>query len=274
MTETVSPRSRGQSHQGINPRASRRRDVVRRGSGRRPSVLGGVLIPHRTEMGPSPHIPQSRLASLAPARCSARFVEQFYDDKPCQRCISSRTSRGTRAAGEAIEHQERPQGRGKRPQRRRRDEGSRRSRAAMSPRRRWPRKLAGELLPAQAVRLLAEVFALPSPRAASRSMTNTKSRAGRQRRRRMRVYGAEGFRKPVPKVTISCSRHGAGHDLAWMRSAAPPFQAAMNEAPRPIAGRVLAGSAGEADDFTGGGMRRCSPWPDLGSLCRRRARGS
>ena len=138
-------------HQSARGRGGR---CVRRAPGRRVQLRRGVLLPHRPELGQPRLFPKGRPFALAGEVLGA-FLAQFYDDKPCPRCIFISHEIEERALlAEALDHQERPQGRGERPQRGEKKElvdhalaNAREALAASSPRpprsasswTRWPR---------------------------------------------------------------------------------------------------------------------------------------
>ncbi len=117
-----------QSHQGINPRGVEEADVFAVHQDGGFSCVEVFFFRTGQNWGNRAYFPKAD-RSLAAGEVLGAFLAQFYDDKPCPRCVFISHEIEERALlAEALEHQERPQGRGQRAAARR-EEGSGRSRA-------------------------------------------------------------------------------------------------------------------------------------------------
>ena len=165
-----------QSQQGINPRGVEEADVfaVHQDGG----FICVQVFFFRTgqNWGNRAYFPKAD-RSLAPGEVLGAFLAQFYDDKPCPRCILISHEIEERALlAEALEHQERPQGRGQRAAARR-EEGPRRPRARQCAR--GARRASSPTPPRSAScwRRWPSASACRACRGASRSTTTATSRA-------------------------------------------------------------------------------------------------
>ena len=101
-----------QSQQGINPRGVEEADVFAIHQDGGFNCIQVFFFRTGQNWGNRAYFPKAD-RSLAPAEVLGAFLAQFYDDKPCPRCVLVSHEIDERALlAEALSHQERPQGRG------------------------------------------------------------------------------------------------------------------------------------------------------------------
>ena len=185
-------------------------------------------------------------ARSTPGEVLGAFLAQFYDDKPCPRCILLSHEIEERALlAEALAHQERAQGRDQRAAARR-EEGAGRARArqcargaraqarrhvlaTQAARRRWPRRSGCRASPRR-----IEVY--------DNSHIQGTNAVGA-----MIVAGPEGFRKnQYRKFNIRSADLTPGDDFGMMREVLTRrFKRLIDEAPRATANRRAANESDE-----------------------------
>ena len=208
--------------------------------------------------------------SLSPAEVLSAFVAQFYDDKPCPRCVFISHEIEERALlAEALSTKSGYKVEVTVPQR-----GEKKDlvdHALANAREALGRKLAETSSQRKLLELLAETFALPKVPRRIEVYDNSHIQ-GSNAVGAMIVAGAEGFQKnQYRKFNIRAADLAPGDDFGMMREVlSRRFKRLMNEAPRPMPGapptpaQVLAmapADAGAPIDIGDGDND--SPWPDL-----------
>src|SRR6476646_4024959 len=203
--------------------------------------------------------------SLSPGEVLGAFLAQFYDDKPCPRCIFVSHELEERALlAEALGTKSGFKVEVSVPQR-----GEKKDlvdHALANAREALGRKLAETSSQGKLLTALADVFALPrSPRRIE--VYDNSHIQGSNAVGAMIVAGAEGFQKnQYRKFNIRAADLVPGDDFGMMREVlSRRFKRLMNEAPRPMPGASSPGAqAGEPIDIAGGPDGETgSPWPDL-----------
>ena len=165
-----------QSTQGINPRSIEEADVFAIHQEGGFSCIEVFFFRTGQNWGNRAYFPKAD-RTLGPGEVLGAFLAQFYDDKPCPRCILlSHDIAERELLAEALTHQERPQGRGLGAAARREEGAGRRTR--------WPtraRRWAASSPTPRRSRSCSRRWPRPSAcracRAASRSTTTATSRA-------------------------------------------------------------------------------------------------
>jgi excinuclease ABC subunit C len=203
--------------------------------------------------------------SLSAGEVLSAFLAQFYDDKPCPRCILVSHEIDERALlAEALSTKSGHKVEVSVPQRGERKELV--DHALANAREALARKLAESSSQRKLLELLAEVFALPQPPRRIEVYDNSHIQ-GSNAVGAMIVAGPEGFQKnQYRKFNIRAADLVPGDDFGMMREVLNRrFKRLMSEAPRPMPGASSPGApAGEPIDVAGGPDGDAeSPWPDL-----------
>ena len=204
-----------QSHQGINPRSVEEADVFAVHQDGGYTCIEVFFFRTGQNWGNRAYFPKADRA-LGAGEVLGAFLAQFYDDKPPPRLILLSHDFEERALlAEALAHQERPQGRGRVPQRGERKELV--THALANAREALARKLADTSSQQKLLKALAETFGLP--RAPRRIEVYDNSHImGTNAVGAMIVAGPEGFRKnQYRKFNIRSSRLTPGDDYGMMR---------------------------------------------------------
>ena len=179
--------------------------------------------------------------ALAPAKCSARFLAQFYDDKPPPRLILASHDFEERALlAEALTAKSERKVEVRVPQRGERKELV--QHALANAREALARKLADTSSQQKLLKALAETFALPrQPRRIE--VYDNSHIAGTNAVGAMVVAGPEGFRKnQYRKFNIRSEDLTPGDDYGMMREVLQRrFKRLLAESPRIEPGRRLGG---------------------------------
>ena len=253
-----------QSHQGINPRGVEEADVFSVHQTGGFSCVEVFFFRTGQNWGNRAYFPKAD-RSLAAGEVLCAFVAQFYDDKPCPRCIFISHEIEERALlAEALSTKSGHKVEVNVPQR-----GEKKDlvdHALANAREALARKLAETSSQRRLLELLAEVFALPRPPRRIEVYDNSHIQ-GSNAVGAMIVSGAEGFQKnQYRKFNIRAADLVPGDDFGMMREVlSRRFKRLMNEAPRPMPGASSPGAqAGEPIDISGGpDGDAASPWPDL-----------
>jgi excinuclease ABC subunit C len=253
-----------QSHQGINPRGVEEADVFAVHQAGGFSCVEVFFFRTGQNWGNRAYFPKAD-RSLAAGEVLGAFVAQFYDDKPCPRCIFISHEIEERALlAEALSTKSGHKVEVNVPQR-----GEKKDlvdHALANAREALARKLAETSSQRRLLELLAEVFALPRPPRRIEVYDNSHIQ-GSNAVGAMIVSGAEGFQKnQYRKFNIRAADLVPGDDFGMMREVlSRRFKRLMNEAPRPMPGASSPGAqAGEPIDISGGSDGdAASPWPDL-----------
>ncbi|HZD28938.1 MAG TPA: excinuclease ABC subunit UvrC, partial [Xanthobacteraceae bacterium] len=253
-----------QSHQGINPRGVEEADVFALHQAGGFSCVEVFFFRTGQNWGNRAYFPKAD-RSLAAGEVLGAFVAQFYDDKPCPRCIFISHEIEERALlAEALSTKSGHKVEVNVPQR-----GEKKDlvdHALANAREALARKLAETSSQRRLLELLAEVFALPRPPRRIEVYDNSHIQ-GSNAVGAMIVSGAEGFQKnQYRKFNIRAADLVPGDDFGMMREVlSRRFKRLMNEAPRPMPGASSPGAqAGEPIDISGGpDGDAASPWPDL-----------
>jgi excinuclease ABC subunit C len=253
-----------QSHQGINPRGVEEADVFAVHQAGGFSCVEVFFFRTGQNWGNRAYFPKAD-RSLAAGEVLGAFVAQFYDDKPCPRCIFISHEIEERALlAEALSTKSGHKVEVNVPQR-----GEKKDlvdHALANAREALARKLAETSSQRRLLELLAEVFALPRPPRRIEVYDNSHIQ-GSNAVGAMIVSGAEGFQKnQYRKFNIRAADLVPGDDFGMMREVlSRRFKRLMNEAPRPMPGASSPGAqAGEPIDISGGpDGDAASPWPDL-----------
>jgi excinuclease ABC subunit C len=253
-----------QSHQGINPRGVEEADVFAVHQAGGFSCVEVFFFRTGQNWGNRAYFPKAD-RSLAAGEVLGAFLAQFYDDKPCPRCIFISHEIEERALlAEALSTKSGHKVEVNVPQR-----GEKKDlvdHALANAREALARKLAESSSQRRLLELLAEVFALPRPPRRIEVYDNSHIQ-GSNAVGAMIVAGAEGFQKnQYRKFNIRAADLVPGDDFGMMREVlSRRFKRLMNEAPRPMPGASTPGAqAGEPIDIAGGpDGETASPWPDL-----------
>jgi excinuclease ABC subunit C len=253
-----------QSHQGINPRGVEEADVFAVHQAGGFSCVEVFFFRTGQNWGNRAYFPKAD-RSLAAGEVLGAFLAQFYDDKPCPRCIFISHEIEERALlAEALSTKSGHKVEVYVPQR-----GEKKDlvdHALANAREALARKLADSSSQRRLLELLADVFALPRPPRRIEVYDNSHIQ-GSNAVGAMIVAGAEGFQKnQYRKFNIRAADLVPGDDFGMMREVlSRRFKRLMNEAPRPMPGASSPGAqAGEAIDIAGSpDGDAASPWPDL-----------
>ena len=253
-----------QSHQGINPRGVEEADVFAVHQAGGFSCVEVFFFRTGQNWGNRAYFPKAD-RSLAAGEVLGAFLAQFYDDKPCPRCIFISHEIEERALlAEALSTKSGHKVEVNVPQR-----GEKKDlvdHALANAREALARKLADSSSQRRLLELLADVFALPRPPRRIEVYDNSHIQ-GSNAVGAMIVAGAEGFQKnQYRKFNIRAADLVPGDDFGMMREVlSRRFKRLMNEAPRPMPGASSPGAqAGGAIDIAGSpDGDAASPWPDL-----------
>jgi excinuclease ABC subunit C len=253
-----------QSHQGINPRGVEEADVFAVHQAGGFSCVEVFFFRTGQNWGNRAYFPKAD-RSLAAGEVLGAFLAQFYDDKPCPRCIFISHEIEERALlAEALSTKSGHKVEVNVPQR-----GEKKDlvdHALANAREALARKLAESSSQRRLLELLADVFALPRPPRRIEVYDNSHIQ-GSNAVGAMIVAGAEGFQKnQYRKFNIRAADLVPGDDFGMMREVlSRRFKRLMNEAPRPMPGASSPGAqAGGAIDIAGSpDGDAASPWPDL-----------
>ena len=253
-----------QSHQGINPRGVEEADVFAVHQAGGFSCVEVFFFRTGQNWGNRAYFPKAD-RSLSAGEVLSAFVAQFYDDKPCPRCILISHEIEERALlAEALSTKSGHKVEVSVPQRGERKELV--DHALANAREALARKLAESSSQRKLLELLAEVFALPRPPRRIEVYDNSHIQ-GSNAVGAMIVAGPEGFQKnQYRKFNIRAADLVPGDDFGMMREVLNRrFKRLLNEAPRPMPGAYSSGAqAGEPIDIAGGPDGDAeSPWPDL-----------
>jgi excinuclease ABC subunit C len=253
-----------QSHQGINPRGVEEADVFAVHQAGGFSCVEAFFFRTGQNWGNRAYFPKAD-RSLSAGEVLSAFLAQFYDDKPCPRCILVSHEIEERALlAEALSTKSGHKVEVSVPQRGERKELV--DHALANAREALARKLAESSSQRKLLELLAEVFALPQPPRRIEVYDNSHIQ-GSNAVGAMIVAGPEGFQKnQYRKFNIRAADLVPGDDFGMMREVLNRrFKRLMNEAPRPMPGASSPGAqAGEPIDIAGGPDGDAeSPWPDL-----------
>ncbi|HYZ45721.1 MAG TPA: excinuclease ABC subunit UvrC, partial [Xanthobacteraceae bacterium] len=252
-----------QSHQGINPRGVEEADVFAVHQAGGFSCVEVFFFRTGQNWGNRAYFPKAD-RSLAAGEVLGAFVAQFYDDKPCPRCIFISHEIEERALlAEALSTKSGHKVEVSVPQR-----GEKKDlvdHALANAREALARKLAESSSQRRLLELLADVFALPRPPRRIEVYDNSHIQ-GSNAVGAMIVAGGEGFQKnQYRKFNIRAADLVPGDDFGMMREVlSRRFKRLMNEAPRPMPGASSSEAPGEPIDIAGGPDGEvASPWPDL-----------
>jgi excinuclease ABC subunit C len=253
-----------QSHQGINPRGVEEADVFAVHQAGGFSCVEVFFFRTGQNWGNRAYFPKAD-RSLSAGEVLSAFLAQFYDDKPCPRCILVSHEIEERALlAEALSTKSGHKVEVSVPQRGERKELV--DHALANAREALARKLAESSSQRKLLELVAEVFALPRPPRRIEVYDNSHIQ-GSNAVGAMVVAGPEGFQKnQYRKFNIRAADLVPGDDFGMMREVLNRrFKRLMNEAPRPMPGASNPGAqAGEPIDVAGGPDDDAeSPWPDL-----------
>jgi excinuclease ABC subunit C len=253
-----------QSHQGINPRGVEEADVFAVHQAGGFSCVEVFFFRTGQNWGNRAYFPKAD-RSLSAGEVLSAFLAQFYDDKPCPRCILISHEIEERALlAEALSTKSGHKVEVSVPQRGERKELV--DHALANAREALARKLAESSSQRKLLELLAEVFALPRPPRRIEVYDNSHIQ-GSNAVGAMIVAGPEGFQKnQYRKFNIRAADLVPGDDFGMMREVLNRrFKRLLNEAPRPMPGASSPGAqAGEPIDIAGGPDGDAeSPWPDF-----------
>src|SRR5215468_132378 len=253
-----------QSHQGINPRGVEEADVFAVHQAGGFNCVEVFFFRSGQNWGNRAYFPKAD-RSFSTGEVLGAFLAQFYDDKPCPRCIFISHDIEERALlAEALSTKSGYKVEVSVPQRGEKKELV--AHALANAREALARKLAESSSQRKLLDLLAETFALPRPPRRIEVYDNSHIQ-GSNAVGAMIVAGAEGFQKnQYRKFNIRAADLVPGDDFGMMREVlSRRFKRVMNEAPRPMPGASSpAAPAGEPIDIAGGPDGEAeSPWPDL-----------
>ena len=253
-----------QSHQGINPRGVEEADVFAVHQAGGFNCVEVFFFRTGQNWGNRAYFPKAD-RSFSTGEVLGAFLAQFYDDKPCPRCIFISHDIEERALlAEALSTKSGYKVEVSLPQRGEKKELV--DHALANAREALARKLAETSSQRKLLDLLAETFALPRPPRRIEVYDNSHIQ-GSNAVGAMIVAGAEGFQKnQYRKFNIRAADLVPGDDFGMMREVlSRRFKRLMNEAPRPMPGASSpAAPAGEPIDIAGGPDGEAeSPWPDL-----------
>jgi excinuclease ABC subunit C len=253
-----------QSHQGINPRGVEEADVFAVHQAGGFNCVEVFFFRTGQNWGNRAYFPKAD-RSFSTGEVLGAFLAQFYDDKPCPRCIFISHDIEERALlAEALSTKSGYKVEVSVPQRGEKKELV--DHALANAREALARKLAESSSQRKLLDLLAEIFALPRPPRRIEVYDNSHIQ-GSNAVGAMIVAGSEGFQKnQYRKFNIRAADLVPGDDFGMMREVlSRRFKRLMNEAPRPMPGAPSsAAPGGEAIDIAGGPDGEAeSPWPDL-----------
>jgi len=251
-----------QSHQGINPRGVEEADVFAVHQAGGFSCVEVFFFRTGQNWGNRAYFPKAD-RSLSPAEVLSAFVAQFYDDKPCPRCVFISHEIEERALlAEALSTKSGYKVEVTVPQR-----GEKKDlvdHALANAREALGRKLAETSSQRKLLELLAETFALPKVPRRIEVYDNSHIQ-GSNAVGAMIVAGPEGFQKnQYRKFNIRSADLTPGDDFGMMREVLTRrFKRLIGEVPRPsladLPPQTPAADGGDVD----GDDERESPWPDL-----------
>jgi excinuclease ABC subunit C len=257
-----------QSHQGINPRGVEEADVFAVHQDGGFSCVEVFFFRTGQNWGNRAYFPKAD-RSLAAGEVLGAFLAQFYDDKPCPRCIFISHEIEERALlAEALTTKSGHKVEISVPQR-----GEKKDlvdHALANAREALARKLAETSSQRKLLDALGETFALPRPPRRIEVYDNSHIQ-GTNAVGTMIVAGPEGFQKnQYRKFNIRSTDLVPGDDFGMMREVLTRrFKRLIDEAPRPAA---IAPEPSSAEGATGGAASEAaendddantSPWPDL-----------
>jgi excinuclease ABC subunit C len=249
-----------QAHQGINPRGVEEADVFAVHQDGGFSCVEVFFFRAGQNWGNRAYFPKAD-RSLSAGEVLGAFLAQFYDDKPCPRCIFISHEIVERALlAEALSTKSGSRVEVILPQR-----GEKRDlvdHALANAREALARKLAETSSQRRLLELLVESFGLP--RAPRRIEVYDNSHIqGSNAVGAMIVAGADGFQKnQYRKFNIRAADLAPGDDFGMMREVlSRRFKRLMSEAPRAAGGTAAAQAAGSGAEGADGEDE--SPWPDL-----------
>ena len=257
-----------QSHQGINPRGVEEADVFAVHQAGGFNCVEVFFFRAGQNWGNRAYFPKAD-RSLSAGEVLGAFLAQFYDDKPCPRCIFISHEIEERALlAEALSTKSGYKVEVSVPQR-----GEKKDlvdHALANAREALARKLAETSSQRKLLELLAETFALPRQPRRIEVYDNSHIQ-GSNAVGAMVVAGPEGFQKnQYRKFNIRAADLAPGDDFGMMREVlSRRFKRLMNEVPRPGQGAPLprAAEGNGAPIAVGGGtdgdVDEDSPWPDL-----------
>src|SRR5215467_7456675 len=253
-----------QSHQGINPRGVEEADVFAVHQAGGFSCVEVFFFRTGQNWGNRAYFPKAD-RSFSTGEVLGAFLAQFYDDKPCPRCIFISHDIEERALlAEALSTKSGYKVEVSVPQRGEKKELV--DHALANAREALARKLAESSSQRKLLDLLAETFALPRPPRRIEVYDNSHIQ-GSNAVGAMIVAGAEGFQKnQYRKFNIRAADLVPGDDFGMMREVlSRRFKRLMNEAPRPMPGATSPeAEAGEPIDISGSADGDAAPpWPDL-----------
>ena len=264
-----------QSHQGINPRGVEEADVFAVHQAGGFSCVEVFFFRTGQNWGNRAYFPKAD-RSLAAGEVLGAFLAQFYDDKPCPRCIFISHEIEERALlAEALSTKSGYKVEVSMP--RRGEKKDLVDHALANAREALARKLAETSSQRKLLELLGEAFGLPRPPRRIEVYDNSHIQ-GTNAVGAMIVAGPDGFQKnQYRKFNIRAADLVPGDDFGMMREVlSRRFKRLMNEAPRPAqqapppAPALAMASAqdgvpGGAPLDIGDGMEGedDSPWPDL-----------
>ena len=259
-----------QSHQGINPRGVEEADVFAVHQAGGFSCVEVFFFRTGQNWGNRAYFPKAD-RSVAAGEVLGAFVAQFYDDKPCPRCVFISHEIEERALlAEALSTKSGYKVEVSVPQR-----GEKKDlvdHALANAREALGRKLAETSSQGKLLDLLAETLALPKAPRRIEVYDNSHIQ-GSNAVGAMIVAGPDGFQKnQYRKFNIRSTDLAPGDDFGMMREVLTRrFKRLIDEAPRPspepspkpaqdeMAGDMSADSGGHAN----GDDEPESPWPDL-----------
>jgi excinuclease ABC subunit C len=255
-----------QSHQGINPRGVEEADVFAVHQAGGFSCVEVFFFRTGQNWGNRAYFPKAD-RSLAAGEVLGAFLAQFYDDKPCPRCIFISHEIEERALlAEALSTKSGHKVEVNVPQR-----GEKKDlvdHALANAREALARKLAETSSQRRLLELLAETFALPRVPRRIEVYDNSHIQ-GSNAVGAMIVAGPEGFQKnQYRKFNIRAADLAPGDDFGMMREVlGRRFKRLMHEAPRPgqdTPSSLATGAASCAPASDGSAdADEDSPWPDL-----------
>ena len=255
-----------QSHQGINPRGVEEADVFAVHQAGGFSCVEVFFFRAGQNWGNRAYFPKAD-RSLAAGEVLGAFLAQFYDDKPCPRCIFISHEIEERALlADALSTKSGYKVEVNVPQR-----GEKKDlvdHALANAREALARKLAETSSQRKLLELLAETFVLPRVPRRIEVYDNSHIQ-GSNAVGAMIVAGPEGFQKnQYRKFNIRAADLAPGDDFGMMREVlGRRFKRLMHEVPRPVqdAPSSLVVAQDAAPIAIGGGADgdEESPWPDL-----------
>jgi excinuclease ABC subunit C len=248
-----------QGHQGINPRGVSEADVFAIHQQGGFSCIQVFFFRTGQNWGNRAYFPKAD-RSLAGADVLASFLAQFYDDKPCPRCVFLSEDIPDRALlAEALTTKSGYRVEVVVPQRGEKKELT--DHALANAREALGRKLAESSSQQRLLAAVADSFGLPQPPRRIEVYDNSHIQ-GSNPVGAMVVAGPEGFSKnQYRKFNIRAAQLGAGDDYAMMREVLTRrFKRLIAEAPRPPAGGEASGPIAPVED---GDEEADAAWPDL-----------